>query len=105
MNFQPAQECRLCHRLGAKMTRHHLIPRMVSGRSSVRRRLAGEKRQPAEIIMLCLPCHRQIHRVFSEKELALSANSLAKLASHPEVEKFVAWIRKQPVQTAFPCKK
>lgn len=105
VNCRQVQECCLCRRSVIKMTRHHLVPRMVSGRSSIRRRLEAEKKSQHEILMLCLPCHRQIHRIFNEKELALCANSLEKLETHPKVKKFVAWVQKQSPETIFPCRK
>jgi hypothetical protein len=48
---------------------------------------------------MCRPCHKQLHALFSEKELERSYDTLEKLAAHPEVERFVAWVRDKPAGT------
>lgn len=40
-------------------------------------------------------CHSKIHHTFSEKELEETYHTWEALRSHPEIEKFVAWIRKK----------
>lgn len=39
-----------------------------------------------------------IHRVFSEKELAGAYADPEALRMHPEIRRFVAWVRRQPPQ-------
>lgn len=51
------------------------------------------------IAWMCRPCHKQVHALFSEKELERSFDTLAKLAAHPEVERFVRWVREKPDST------
>ncbi len=46
--------------------------------------------------MLCHPCHKFIHSVLSEKELAASYNTLDTLLAHPDVAKFVGWVSNKP---------
>lgn len=41
-------------------------------------------------------CHRQIHALFTERELARDYHSVEAILAHPEMQKFVAWIRKKP---------
>ena len=49
--------CELCRREGIKkVTEHHLIPREQGGRYGA-------------IAMLCDDCHRQIHALYTNKEL------------------------------------
>lgn len=38
-------------------------------------------------------CHSKIHSVFDNKELAKKYNSAEALLEHPEIQKFVAWVR------------
>lgn len=99
------QICELCLRTGVKTTKHHLYPKMVVTRHSLREQMRKDGRSREEISMICTPCHRQIHRIFKEKELAFELNSIEKIASHPEVKKFVKWIKKQPPETLFSCRK
>lgn len=47
--------------------------------------------------MLCSPCHKFLHRTFTNAELAGEYHSLDALSTQPEVKKFVTWLRKQPV--------
>lgn len=46
--------------------------------------------------MLCRACHGQAHHVFTEKEMELEYNTLDRIAAHPEIRKFVDWIRTKP---------
>lgn len=75
--------CPLCDRKmvdGPTVDRHHLIPKSQGGK---------------EQYDIHKVCHRKIHSVFTEKELAREFNSWDKLRSHPEIQKFIKWIRKK----------
>ena len=89
------QRCELCERAVPERTRHHLIPRMRH-----RKRSALKRFEPAEmrerIAMLCRPCHKQIHALFSERELEASYHTLERLRQHDEMRKFLDWIRNKP---------
>jgi hypothetical protein len=41
-------------------------------------------------------CHRQLHALFSETELARHYASAEALLTHPEVQKFVRWVQSKP---------
>ena len=91
----PSGTCELCGREGIDITRHHLIPRTrhsnkrnqkLFGRDDVRTRLAD----------LCRPCHGFIHKVLSEKQMELEYNTVELLRSHPEIGKFVEWVKRRP---------
>lgn len=86
--------CELCSRAGVTLTRHHLIPRTRHSNQRTRRDSSREDRQ--QVILLCRPCHNQIHSLFTEKELERDFNTLARLAGQPEVARFVEWIRDKP---------
>lgn len=47
-------------------------------------------------VMLCGPCHKFLHRTFTNAELATDYPTVEALLSHPEVERFVRWVRTQP---------
>ncbi len=95
--------CALCGRQVAKLTEHHLIPRMRHRSRRTKRLHDREARN--ETISLCSPCHRNLHCVLTEKELADEYNSLDRLAAHEEIAKFIAWIRKRPAGTAVPVRR
>jgi hypothetical protein len=75
-------ECELCEREVENLTLHHLVPRQKKGH-------AGPK---AEI---CAACHRQIHTLFDNARLARELNSLERLRDEPDMQRFLAWVRRQ----------
>lgn len=48
-----------------------------------------------EKIVLHRVCHDKIHHTFSESELSGYYYTVERLRSHPEIVKFVKWVRKQ----------
>ncbi len=44
------------------------------------------------IAMLCRACHKFVHSVLSEKELAAEYSTLERLRTHPEIQKFIQWV-------------
>lgn len=41
-------------------------------------------------------CHRQVHALFSETELAREYHCVDALRAHPDVARFVSWVRRKP---------
>lgn len=75
--------CELCGRNEVEVTVHHLTPRERGGAFM-------------PTASLCIPCHKQIHALFTNEELATGLNSIELLRLHPELQKFLKWIKKQP---------
>jgi hypothetical protein len=75
--------CPLCEREipTAQRDAHHLVPKSKGGR---------------ETKFLHRICHRQIHALFTEKELANNYNNVEQLLMHPEIIAFVTWIKTKP---------
>jgi hypothetical protein len=88
-----AKRCELCHREIAFLTQHHLIPRTTHKRKKQRDGFTQEELN--QVIEICAPCHKNIHAVLTEKELAEDFNTIEKLLSFPAIAKFTAWVRKQ----------
>ncbi|ERJ13113.1 HNH endonuclease [Haloplasma contractile] len=78
--------CQLCTRKELLLTKHHLVPKEEGGTHS-------------EIALLCIPCHRTIHSFYSNKELALHLNTLDLLKDDPKINKYLRWIKKQPLKS------
>lgn len=76
--------CPLCEReLGDEnIDRHHLVPKSKGGKVQ-------------ELIHKI--CHRKLHATLTEKELAINYHTWASLKAHPEILKFIAWVKKQPL--------
>lgn len=60
---------------------HHLIPRSYGGTA----KYAIHK-----------ICHSKIHAAIPEKDLARVYNTFEQLRKHPEIAKFIEWVRKRP---------
>ena len=52
--------------------------------------------------MLCSLCHKQIHRFYSELELAERLNTREALLAEPQVARFVSWARRQHYTSTDP---
>lgn len=77
------EQCPLCKReLDDTADLHHLIPKSKKGKDTVR---------------LHKICHRKIHSLFDEKELARYYNTIERLLEHADIKKFVKWIAKKPI--------
>jgi hypothetical protein len=85
--------CELCHREVTFLTQHHLIPRTTHKRK--KRREGFTQEELNRVIWICAPCHKNIHAVLTEKELAEDFNTIEQLLSFPAIAKFTAWVRKQ----------
>lgn len=75
--------CPLCERPIPESQRdaHHLVPKSKGGRDTE---------------YLHRICHRQIHALLTETELARDYRSVEALLAHPELARFVAWVRNKP---------
>ncbi|RYY66246.1 MAG: HNH endonuclease [Comamonadaceae bacterium] len=75
--------CPLCERPipPSQQDAHHLVPRSRGGRATT---------------LLHRICHRQVHALFSETELERDYATAEALLAHPEVAKFVGWVKTKP---------
>ena len=75
--------CPLCERNIPHSQRdaHHLIPKSKGGRQSE---------------YLHRICHRQIHALFTETELAGQFNAVYVLLAHIDILLFAAWVKTKP---------
>ena len=75
--------CPLCERRIPPSQRdaHHLVPKSRGG---------------TQTQWLHRICHRQIHALFNETELAQHYFSVERLLAHADVAKFVAWVQRKP---------
>jgi hypothetical protein len=75
--------CPLCERPipSAQREAHHLVPKSKGGR---------------ETKWFHRICHRQIHALFSETELARYYHTAEALLAHADVQVFVQWVKRKP---------
>lgn len=85
--------CELYRRAGVpNITEHHLTPREVGGVNM-------------PVAWLCSDCHRQIHALYTNRELAMRLNTLKDLEADDKIQKYLKYIKKQPPSKIAPIKK
>jgi hypothetical protein len=91
----PPGACRLCGRVTRRgTTEHHLIPRTLHGNKWFKKR--HDRAQMQQTISICRDCHGAIHKFIpSEKELGRHYATVELLLAHPQLARFVLWVRKQ----------
>lgn len=78
------QPCPVCERPmvpGPSVTDHHLIPKSKGGRVA----------EPCHKI-----CHGKIHATWDENQIRDAYNTWEKIREAPEMQTFIAWVRKKP---------
>ncbi|HEY1170310.1 MAG TPA: hypothetical protein VGH19_02970 [Verrucomicrobiae bacterium] len=87
--------CELCEREECVLTKHHLIPQARHANKRNKREFDRvEVKQ--RVTWICRPCHNHVHNLFTEKVLEREYNTLESLKAHPEVAKFIGWIKNRP---------
>ena len=90
---RPLGPCPICGRPmveGGSVDRHHLVPRSRGGR---------------ETVFLHRICHRKLHALWSEVELARLFHDVEAIRAHPEIRRFVAWLRNKPATFWAPTRR
>ena len=74
--------CALCrHEYDRReLTRHHVVPKSRGG---------------TDIVLLCRLCHKQVHALFTERELEEQYGTLEKLESAPDLQPFLKFVRRR----------
>ncbi|WP_440109265.1 HNH endonuclease [Paenibacillus sp. QZ-Y1] len=81
------QRCELCGREPVDTTIHHLTPK----------EMGGAFMPTAD---LCIPCHKQIHSLYTNRDLiTLGLTELTALRHDERIAPYIHWIRKQPTTT------
>ncbi len=76
--------CPLCKRPmpASSSNEHHLIPLSRKGKGCHK-------------ITLHKVCHDKLHHTISENEMAQHYHTIERLREHPDIAKFICWVRKQ----------
>jgi hypothetical protein len=70
------------------ITQHHLIPKQKGGKVE-------------HTVPMCRVCHKQVHAIFGNTELARVFNSVEQLREAPQLKSFLKWVRKQKPDRNF----
>ena len=89
------RQCELCERVNVQCDSHHLIPR-TRHRNKKNKKEFDRREVKDRTAWFCHPCHNTVHTIFSEKELEREYNTLEKLKSHEQIQKYIEWIRTKP---------
>ena len=75
--------CPICDRKipNSQKDAHHLVPKSKGGKTTQ---------------YLHRICHRQIHALFTETELATQLNTASALQEHPQMQRFIHWVKTKP---------
>ncbi len=93
--LKATRRCELCARATPQLTIHHLIPR-TRHKNRKNKRTFSRRDVRERTILLCAPCHKNLHAVLSNKELERDFNTLDALRNHPKINKFTRWITGKP---------
>ena len=78
------ERCPLCGRPlppTGRVDRHHVVPKSRGGRVTVRMHRI---------------CHRKLHSLFTEAELARFGDDFAALRRDPDIARFLRWLEGKP---------
>ena len=92
MGMSSIGQCELCLRENVETTRHHLTPKEEGGTF-------------LPTAQLCEACHKQIHSLYTNEELAARLTTIESLKTDEKIGKFLKWIRKQPAAKLVKSKK
>jgi 5-methylcytosine-specific restriction endonuclease McrA len=78
-------DCPLCERdvPEQNVSDHHLVPKSRGGK---------------ETLTICVDCHRQLHALFTNKQLADEYNTVEAIMADERFAKFAKWIAKRPAE-------
>ncbi|WP_147534381.1 HNH endonuclease [Bacillus marasmi] len=85
-------KCELCDREPVETTVHHLLPKEEGGTFG-------------PTANLCIPCHKQIHALYTNTEIASRLTTISQLKDDDQLSRFIKWIRKQPPTKLMKIKK
>eukprot|EP01012_Entosiphon_sulcatum_P027967 TRINITY_DN3377_c0_g1_i1.p1 TRINITY_DN3377_c0_g1~~TRINITY_DN3377_c0_g1_i1.p1 ORF type:complete len:214 (+),score=56.68 TRINITY_DN3377_c0_g1_i1:50-691(+) len=87
--------CCMCER-PMPLTFHHLIPKTTH--AWYRKHGEFTEKQLSSGIDICRPCHNAVHTFADHRTLAEQYNTLERILELDSIQKFIQWVRKQPIR-------
>lgn len=87
MNNNEIGDCPICQRpmlKGVFVDEHHLIPKSKNGKYT-------------DKITVHRICHSKIHSIWTEAELANYYHTVDRILENTDMQRFVKWVKKKPV--------
>ncbi|KAI9291300.1 hypothetical protein K502DRAFT_143255 [Neoconidiobolus thromboides FSU 785] len=91
--------CELCKRI-CPLTFHHLIPKETHSQM-LKKGLFDKEYMRTHGANICRMCHSAVHRTFSNKRLALEFNTVEKLSSNDDIQKWIKFAERQKVRIKY----
>ena len=88
-------KCQLCDRENV-VNFHHFIPRTLHKNKWFKKNFT-RKEMMCGIDLCKHDCHKEIHKLISEKELGRYYYTKSLLLSHPTVRGYVKWVKNQNI--------
>jgi hypothetical protein len=88
-------ECELCGSKNDELNFHHLIPVSQHNRNPVKKLHERHYMKSNGIYICKYFCHRQIHKLITEKEMSLRYYTKELLISNADVIKYIDWRSKR----------
>jgi septin family protein len=89
--IEDKMKCELCERENL-LTFHHLITVCLHTNKWFKKNYTREELKKG--INICKEdCHKEIHKLITEKEMGRSFNTLEKLKRHPKIKKYIKWVK------------
>ena len=89
--------CELCKREVCEITKHHLVPKGTRKKKLISKKF--DKNYFEKTIWVCCLCHQQLHKFYTEIELAKDFWSLELILADEKICKFLEWAKKQHPKT------
>jgi hypothetical protein len=82
-------ECPLCERDAPEelVSDHHLVPKSRGGKKT---------------LAICADCHRQVHALWTNKQLADEFHTVEAIMADERFAKFARWVAKRPPERRMP---
>ena len=88
-------DCEICKR-EMELTEHHLIPKTRHLNKKTRKNYSLRELKK-NVIMICRPCHDQLHKMFDGKQLEREFNTLDKILANEKIQGWIKFIEKKPI--------
>ena len=85
-------KCDLCEREVSELTKHHLVPKERGGKL-------------LDTANLCKVCHKQIHALYTNRELAARLFTISRLKDDERIKKYLKFIKNHPGDAHITIKK
>lgn len=88
-------KCELCGSIDDELNFHHLIPVSQHNKSKIKKIFERMFMKTNGIYICRFHCHKQIHRLITEKDMALKFYTKELLISNPDVKRYIEWRTKK----------